>query len=59
LSSPYLSLNAAAVQGTGRLTGMHNTPLHVSAIVIVAAAVLVGFHRGGFRFAGSASGNIG
>jgi hypothetical protein len=42
--------STAAVQGTGSLTGLHNTPLHVAAIVLTAGVGLWGLRRAGFRF---------
>lgn len=41
---------AASVQGTGSLSGLHNTPLHVAGILLVAGGVIVGLHYLGFRF---------
>jgi hypothetical protein len=43
--------SAADVQGTGALSGMHNTPLHVGGIVLFAGAVIFGLHFLGFRVA--------
>jgi hypothetical protein len=42
--------STAAVQGTGSLTGLHNTPLHVAALVLVAGGGLWGLRKAGFRF---------
>ena len=42
--------STAAVQGTGSLTGLHNTPLHVAALVLFAGAGLYGLRKAGFRF---------
>lgn len=42
--------SVAAVQGTGALTGPHNTPLHVASIVLVAGGIVIGLHFLGFRF---------
>lgn len=49
-ASQQTGANAAAIQGTGDLTGLHNTPLHVAAIVIFAAAGLAAMRLAGFRF---------
>jgi hypothetical protein len=38
------------VQGTGALTGLHNTPLHVAGIVVFAGLGLWGLRKAGFRF---------
>jgi hypothetical protein len=43
--------SASAVQGTGDLTGMHNTPMHVAGILLVAGGALLFFRVSGFRFA--------
>lgn len=40
----------AAAQGTGSLLGLHNTPLHVGMIVLLAAGGLAAFRWAGFRF---------
>ena len=42
--------STAAVQGTGSLTGLHNTPLHVAGIVLLAGGGLWALRRAGFRF---------
>jgi len=42
--------STAAVQGTGSLTGLHNTPLHVAGIVLFAGVGLWGLRKAGFRF---------
>lgn len=36
--------------GTGDLTGVHNTPLHVSGLVIFAIILVIGLRMTGFRF---------
>ena len=43
--------STADLQGTGDLAGLHNTPLHVAGILLVAGGVLVFFRVSGFRFA--------
>lgn len=42
---------AADVQGMGRLTALHNTPLHVGGIMLFGLALVVGLNLLGFRFA--------
>jgi hypothetical protein len=42
--------NVSDVQGTGALTGLHNTPLHVAIIVLAAGGGLAFFRYAGFRF---------
>jgi hypothetical protein len=44
------SQSAASVQGTGSMTGLHNTPLHVGLLVLFAGAGLYGLRKAGFRF---------
>jgi hypothetical protein len=41
--------SVAAVQGTGSLAGLHNTPLHVAGILLVAGTIIIGAHYLGFR----------
>jgi hypothetical protein len=43
--------SAAEVQGTGELSGSHNTPLHVAGILLLAGGALLFFRTSGFRFA--------
>jgi hypothetical protein len=40
----------ASAQGTGSLTGLHNTPLHVAGIVLLAGGGLWALRKAGFRF---------
>lgn len=42
---------ASSLQGKPPLFGRHNTPLHVAMLGLLALAVLVLLHKGGFRFA--------
>jgi hypothetical protein len=49
--APQPTANASEVQGTGRLTAPHNTPMHVAGIVLFAGAVVLGLHFMGFRLA--------
>lgn len=37
--------------GSGALTGSHNTPLHCSALILIALAGVFFLYWGGFRFA--------
>lgn len=37
--------------GTGALSGSHNTPLHCSALILIALAGIFAFYFAGFRFA--------
>lgn len=50
-SSGPVGASVADVQGTGALTGLHNTPLHVAGVLLVALGVIVAFNLIGFRFA--------
>lgn len=50
-STQQTGASAHAIQGTGNLTGLHNTPLHVGMIVVAAAAGLALMRIAGFRFA--------
>jgi hypothetical protein len=43
--------SAADVQGTGALSGTHNTPMHVGGLLLFAGAVIFGLHYLGFRVA--------
>lgn len=40
--------------GTGDITAAHNTPLHVSSLIILALGVVFALHFMGFRFAAAA-----
>lgn len=40
--------------GSGDLTGAHNTPLHIAALIIFGLAVIFGLNMLGFRFAAAA-----
>lgn len=42
--------SVAAVQGTGALSGPHNTPMHVAGILLLAGGVVIALHMLGFRF---------
>lgn len=42
---------AADVQGTGALTGLHNTPMHVAGFMLLGLGIVVGMNLLGFRFA--------
>ena len=51
------AVNAAAVQGTRPLTGLHNTPLHMALFGALMVLVLIGLRKSGFGF--SVVGRIG
>lgn len=58
-TGPMGAGNVSAVQGTGPITGLHNTPLHVSGILLGALALIVMFNVAGFRFATDVSVGLG
>lgn len=48
---PTVSTTAADMQGTGALSGMHNTPLHVAGLLVLAGTTIFALHYLGFRVA--------
>ena len=55
--SPATTAYAAQLQGTGKLSAPHNTPLHVAALALAALLVVWGLRHAGFSF--SVAGKVG